>query len=157
MQKCVSTVVLTVWLYALVDEKFVELIGASKEDCEEEDEEDVTYYLSEATDKMKDWLKERGLYVGKVLDSQEDYIYYDPDQFRNIEIAAKSVMADYDDDFDTLRELGCFPPYRDEAGEPVEGTPWRKWNLGGDDDVDYNGGYILIALDILKCYEERPQ
>lgn len=150
MRKHVSLTELNDWLYALPDAKFEELVMMPKADTARgtEDEHEFAYHLCECTYEFYEYVVSQRLYV------RGGWITYDPDLFGNISAAASAVMADYDDDFDALRELGCFPPYRNDDGSPAEGTPWKKWNLGGDDDVDYNGSYILAALDILSEYEK---
>lgn len=154
MDKCMSLPVLTTWLYSLSDANFALATTETKSECPKgtEDEVKMSYFLTEATPSFTAWLMQHGLYL--IEADGIEHIYYDPDQFENISIAAQAIMADYDDDFDRLRELGCFPPYRNADDSPAEGSPWKKWDLGGDDDVDYNGGYITIILDCLKMYEE---
>lgn len=158
MDKCVNVPVLIDWIYNLPDKEFHELTGSSKSQAARgtDDEFDITYFLSETAPKFETWLKEQGLYLMPVKNGIT-YLRYNPDHFENINTACQGIMADYDDDFDTLRNLGCFPPYRDAQGEPTPESPWGKWELGGDDDVDYNGGYITIVLDVLIAYERREQ
>lgn len=143
------------WLYNLPDKEFENITTHRKEDAPRrtQDEFDLGYYLSETAPKFETWLEQQCFYLG-TRSNGEKVIYYDLDNFDNINVACAAIRADYDDDFETLRKLGCFPPYRNADGSPAEGTPWKKWGLRGDDDVDYNGGYITIALDILIAYEK---
>lgn len=153
MKKHLALSLLNDWLYNLPDKEFEELTMVPKVDSPRgtEDEYDFKYHLSECTDEFFQYLVSQGLFV------RGNWVTYDPDLFSNISAAAASVMADYDNDEAKLRELGCFPPYENPDGTRANTTPWVKWNLGGDDDVDYNGGYILAALDVLITYEARGE
>lgn len=101
----------------------------------EEDEDPVDYllyYLSEASDAMTDWLKERGLFTS--LDpSGAKCLHFDRSRFDEISKMAGSIIDEYDS---------------------VNGDPWEEFGLSGDDDVDYNGGYILIVVGVLELLDQ---
>lgn len=149
MRKYLQLSKLNDWLYGLPDEEFGDLTCEVKADSPRgtQDEYDFSYYLSECTDAFFQFLVANGLFV------RGGTITYDTDYFGNIATAAAAVMADYDDDHDALAKLGCLPPYTNADGSRTEVMPWVKWELGGDDDVDYNGSYITMALDVLLEYE----
>lgn len=42
--------------------------------------------------------------------------------------------------------------HRKKRGET---DPWEEYDLGGDDDVDYHGGYVIDMLDALDAAYER--
>lgn len=89
------------------------------------DEPNVTYYISSCTPAVASFLRQHGLFV------EGDHVHYDPFQRGPIETLARTIIDEYDSG----------------AGET-----WKAYHLQGDDDVDYNGGYILIFLDLLQDF-----
>lgn len=158
MEKIVSVSVLNDWIYSQPDQVFIDLTGSTKVQAIRgtDDEFDISYFLTETAPKFEAWLKEQGLFP-ETMGKAGTYLHYNPNNLDNIATACAAIVADYDDDLDALWKLGCFPPYRNADGTPAEGTPWKKWDLGGDDDVDYNGSYITIVLDVLVAYEKKVQ
>lgn len=112
--------------------KLIDEVGIIPEhDDQDISAKDLTYYLSEASPLFSKWLKERGLFL------EEDAINFDPDKFEEISRMCDAIIAEYDDEDD----------------KPL----WEDFNLRGDDDVDYNGGYIQIAMDALRiCFLPAP-
>lgn len=92
------------------------------------DDPDPTYFLSEASQEFSLFLREHGLYV------EGDHVNYEPSQREEIERECNAVIEEYDND------------------RVVDGTVWEAYGLQGDDDVDYNGGYILTFLELVEDY-----
>lgn len=153
MRKHLALSMLNEWLYSLPDARFEEVACAKKSDHPQgtEDEFSLTYWLSECNDKFFEWLVSQGLY------QRNAWLTYDPDNFDAIAKECAAIMADYDSDVEEIAKLGLGYSTNpaDYDGERHENTPWVKWGLGGDDDVDYHGGYITMVLDVLIAYEGR--
>jgi hypothetical protein len=152
MRKRIALSEITEWIYSLSDARFEEVACAKKSDHPRltEDEFDLEYWLSECNDKFFEWLVSQGLYL------RNDQITYDPDNFDAIAKECNAVMADYDSDVEEIAKLGLGYSTNpaDYDGQRHANTPWVRWELRGDDDVDYHGGYILIVLDVLIEYEK---
>lgn len=58
----------------------------------------------------------------------------DPEKIPAIVEFASHILDIYDEDTDEAR------------------AEWERWDLGGDDDVDYNGSYLLILCDLISAY-----
>jgi len=86
--------------------------------------------LGEATDEMKDWLAELGLFVANGM------FYYNPESLGLIAEVVHQIIED------------------EVKGE--HGPTWYKFKLRGDDDVDFCGTYILSALEVAYAIEEEP-
>lgn len=84
--------------------------------------DDILYYLSEASVPMTLWLAEHRLYF-------DGSLHFDPSEFDVISERAQAIIDEY---------------------EGAPGTLWEDFGLSGDDDVDYNGGYILIFLETIR-------
>lgn len=112
-------------------EEVIDICGPEMD--EEAGDEYFLYYLSEASDAMTNWLKGRGLFVATEEDG-ERYLNFDRSRFEEIRLMAASVIDEYDSDED-------------------HGV-WSQFNLSGDDDVDYNGGYIFIILNVLELLDQ---
>lgn len=67
---------------------------------------------------------------------RDDTIAYNPSNLPALAAIARSIMTDYD---------GAI--FGNETGA------WGKYNLGGDDDVDYAGGFLLCIVEALQRYE----
>jgi len=143
------------WLWSQKQEVFEEITSMDAKTREKADEEDfdMGHFLTSASDLFSAWLKEHGLWF------EDDTIYYDPDHFGVIALEAACVMADYDFDAEILAKGDYSTSAEDyeykDGRQASKKTPWNRWNLGGDDDVDYNGGYITMALDALIVYERE--
>lgn len=99
---------------------------SSIDDGPEEITSELIGFLDEMMPKAAEAYKNLGLWV------DGDIIHFNPDKFDEIEKLAQQVLDEY------------------ESGER-DGL-WDAWELQGDDDVDYNGSYIGIIVDILKDY-----
>jgi hypothetical protein len=86
--------------------------------------DDLLYYISETSMPMASFMHEHGLFM------DTDGLHFDLAQFGAIKELAEKVITQH------------------EAGD-MDGV-WRQLDLSGDDDVDYNGGYILTALAALE-------
>jgi hypothetical protein len=93
----------------------------------DENDPNPTYYLSEATPLFSAFLRDHGLYV------DGDHVHYDPTQHGAIELQCNAFIDEYDDD-----------------GGPADS--WTQFGLQGDDDVDYNGGYVLVFLELVEDF-----
>ena len=91
-------------------------------------EYDAQYYLSETKPEFAKMLRACGLYV----DDTGTMLHYDPDHFAEIRAACDAIIDEYDHSDD----------------KPT----WDYFDLHGDDDVDYHGGYITSVLDALTSY-----
>lgn len=85
---------------------------------------DLLFYLSETSMPMAAFLRRHGLSM------EEDGLHFDLTQFRIIRELAEKVVAEY------------------EAGH-LDGV-WKEFDLSGEDDANYDGDYILIALAALE-------
>lgn len=93
----------------------------------DEEHDSAAYYLSEASPQFTAMMLTHGLYIdGDTLEVQEDQLEY-------IEDEALRVIASFDNGGQTSRA-------------------WEEYGLSGDNDVDYNGGYILIFIEALRAY-----
>lgn len=86
--------------------------------------DDLLYDISEASMPMAAFMREHGLFM------DSDGLHFDLAQFGIIrDLADKVIAARQANDFDGV---------------------WRELDLSGDEDVDDNGGYILITLAALE-------
>lgn len=93
--------------------------------------DDLFSYLSDASAPMVAFMRVHGLFI------DTDGLHFDLAQFGAIRDLAEKVIAAHDaSDFDGV---------------------WRELDLSGDEDVDYNGGYILTALAALELIYARPK
>lgn len=139
------------WLYTLPKEQFEQLTTEEKdwngESCPG-DEFDITYYLSECTPKFRAWLLEQGLGVSRPWNGNA-LIHFNPETVEAIEVETINIINELDAPFEVVQE---------HPRTTVKRMPtWDKYGLQGDDDVDYNGGYIQIAIDILRAYVARGE
>jgi hypothetical protein len=88
------------------------------------DANDLLFYISDTSMPMATFMRKHGLFM------EADGLHFDLAQFNAIEALAKKVIAEH------------------EAGN-LEGV-WRELDLSSDEDVDYDGGYILTALAALE-------
>jgi hypothetical protein len=103
-----------------------------------EDPSNPTYSLpdlSSTSEKFGKWLAEKG-----VMEDPWDSCFYIT---RN-----KAALDEISFETNLIQEH-----YGSDAAERagVEDR-WEKWGLGGDDDVDYNGGYVDTAIDMLTDF-----
>ena len=85
---------------------------------------DLLFYLTEISMPMADFLRQHGLF----LDSQG--FNFDLDQAGSIKQVADKVIAE--------RQAGY-----------LDGV-WKQFDLSTDEDIDTNGGYILIVLAAIE-------
>ena len=95
----------------------------------------VSYMFCEMNDELRYFLRHVFLFG---LEEDSLFISYDPNYFNVIEQIANQVIAEYE----------C-----EETWDCDAVNLWSIFNLSGDDDVDYNGSYILTAIDWLRSYE----
>lgn len=84
----------------------------------------VASFIKSCTPQFSEAMKSFG------LDAGEEGVTWDPAKLNRIEELANQVMDEYDSE--------------------GSGKVWEQYDLSGDDDVDYNGGYILMFIDCLK-------
>lgn len=90
--------------------------------------DDLLQFIHSCTPSIGEFLHEHGLFV------DGDTIYYAPEQYDVIGELTARVVNEYD-----------------SADRRM--PTWRKYELSGDDDVDYNGGYIDTFIDLLNAYD----
>lgn len=86
--------------------------------------DDLLYYISETSMPMAAFMRQHGLFM------DADGLHFDLAQFSAIRELAEKVIA------------------ANKAGD-LDGV-WAKLDLSGEEDADYNGGYILTALAALE-------
>ena len=87
--------------------------------------EDIAYYLDCMTPAVRAFCADHGLVL------HEDRIEFDPSKFDAIRVLTQGLAEEYENGGDNL---------------------WIEYDLGGDDDVDYCGGYIDCAMEVLEAY-----
>jgi hypothetical protein len=87
------------------------------------DASDLLFYLSETSMPMAAFMRKHGLFM------DAEGLHFDLSQFDAIRDIAGKVVAEH------------------QAGE-LDGV-WKEFDLSGDEDADYDGGYILTALDLI--------
>ena len=86
--------------------------------------DDLFNYVSDASIPMVAFMRQHGLFI------DTDGLHFDLTQFGAIkDLAERVIAADNAGDFDGV---------------------WRELDLSGEEDVDYDGGYILTALAALE-------
>jgi hypothetical protein len=95
-----------------------------------EDEEVLPDILDAQSDRFSEFMKQQG--TGR----DGDKVWWDSDNFCIIEAVVDAIRDEYDST---------------DSNKPL----WRRFDLRGDDDVDYHGGYVVEALEILRTYEEE--
>lgn len=103
-------------------------------DATDEDEtitDNLIYFFSEARPSTFLELANRGLVIDRELNT----------------IVIRDIAA-LDSADELLDEITS-----DYNGETNHGW-WETLGLGGDDDVDYNGGYLMCNLDVLRAMME---
>lgn len=88
------------------------------------DADDLLFYLSETSMPMAAFMRKHGLFI------DSDGLHFDLTQFNAIRELAGKVITEH------------------QAGR-LDGV-WKELDLTGDEDVDYDGGYILVALAALE-------
>jgi hypothetical protein len=88
------------------------------------DANDLFFYISETSMPMAAFMRKHGLFM------DADGLHFDLAQFNAIRDLAEKVITEH------------------KAGN-LDGV-WRELDLSGDEDVDYDGGYILTALAALE-------
>lgn len=89
--------------------------------------------LANVTPAFNTWLQSRGLHI----DVAAQTIAYDVAQFDTIDAMCALVRDEYDDD--------CRPRGADSV--------WQRFDLAGDDDVDYNGSHVVAGIELLRLFE----
>lgn len=85
---------------------------------------DLLFYLTDTSMPMAAFMRRHGLFI------DADGLHFDLTQFDVIRQLAEKVISEH------------------EAGH-LDGV-WRELDLSGDEDADYDGGYILTALAALE-------
>jgi hypothetical protein len=88
------------------------------------DASDLLFYISETSMPMATFMGKHGLFM------DADGLHFDLSQFSAIRNLAEKVITEH------------------EAGK-LDGV-WRELDLSGEEDADYDGGYILTALAALE-------
>jgi hypothetical protein len=88
------------------------------------DASDLLFYISETSMPMETFMGKHGLFM------DADGLHFDLSQFSAIRNLAEKVITEH------------------EAGK-LDGV-WRELDLSGEEDADYDGGYILTALAALE-------
>lgn len=86
--------------------------------------DDLLFYITETSMPMAAFLRSHGLYV------DDEGLHFDLSQFDPIREIAVKVIAERD------------------SGK-MDGV-WKQFDLSTDEDIDYDGGYILTALAALE-------
>ena len=92
--------------------------------------DDLIFYLTETSMPMAAAMREHGLFI------DSGGLNFDISQFSVIRRLANSVIDEY--------KIG------DRNGV------WKQLDLSTDEDVDYNGGYVLTALEALELLYAPP-
>lgn len=95
----------------------------------------LLYWMAERNYNMECWMETVGLWIDH--DARE--IHYDPKYFPQIHAMTKRI----------------FDEYESGAMDDDENSIWNEFGLRGDDDVDYNGGYIENFLTLLELIESH--
>lgn len=85
---------------------------------------DLLFYISETSMPMAAFMRQHGLFM------DTDGLHFDLTQFGAIRALAGRVITEY------------------QAGK-LDGV-WKDLDLSGNEDADYDGGYILTALAALE-------
>ncbi len=85
---------------------------------------DLLFYISETSMPMAAFMRQHGLFM------DEDGLHFDLTQFGVIKAPAARVITEH------------------QNGN-LDGA-WKDLDLSGDEDADYDGGYILTALAALE-------
>jgi hypothetical protein len=103
---------------------------------DERDTDDVLQYFESMTDQFSTWITSNHIFqvVG-------DKVYYNLDRMPLLRAMIDRIAWEYD--------------ALEADGIPDTHRLWKLFQLGGDDDVDYNGGYLANAIDILERHEEQ--
>ncbi|MHC2331747.1 hypothetical protein [Bradyrhizobium sp. USDA 4454] len=91
--------------------------------------DDLLFYISETTVPMAAFLKSHGLFM------DDEGLHFDFSQFDPIREVAVKVVTEHD------------------AGN-LDGV-WKQFDLSTDEDADYNGEYILLALAALAVMYDQ--
>jgi len=84
---------------------------------------DLLFYISETSMPMAAFMRQHGLFM------DTDGLHFDLAQFGAIRALAEKVISEH------------------ETGR-LDGV-WKELDLSGDEDADYDGGYIMTALAAL--------
>lgn len=104
----------------------------SGHDANDPDSTTIVDLLTNTTDEFGAWLRERGLF----LSDDRLHVHVNPDTLAEINTMCDRIIDEYD------------------SGDDPE--TWRRFNLHGDDGVDYNGGYVLEAIDVIRKHLGQP-
>jgi hypothetical protein len=86
--------------------------------------DDLLFYLSDPSMPMASFMQDHGLFIG------DDGLHFDVAQFTAIRDLAEKVISEH-------------------AAGKFDGV-WKALDLSDDQDVDYDGGYILTVLAALE-------
>ena len=90
----------------------------------------AAYYVSELAPAFKAELAEHGFIP------RDTGIEYTPEALDWAYAQAEAIMREYDSE---------------DKDRPL----WLKYNLGGDDDVDYNGSYVIMIVEAIRVLTEE--
>ena len=93
------------------------------------------HFLASCTPKFEEFMATQG------LRHDGDVIVFDVDKFIIIRTVSNVIVAEYNSE------------NRPHGADSL----WDHFGLSGDDDVDYQGGYIAIALEVLTEYDRRSE
>lgn len=110
-----------------------EEMGFYPDDDDEPGYEQINYLMSE----RRTTIEQIHDCVGFRIDVENHILHCDTDWLHLIGELASFVGADYDRHF---------------GDKQHPGGAWSVFGLGGDDDTDYNDGYISIILDGVLAY-----
>jgi hypothetical protein len=95
---------------------------------DDERDEFIVDFMTSCSTLFDEFLMQRGLHY----DDVNNRIMYDDEKFDEIDAMCVDIAHDYEND--------------DERGT------WKRFELRGDDDVDYNSSYVSIMIEILRAY-----
>ena len=127
---------LNTWTLAQ-SKNLVDNLGVVPEDDNAVKADDILYYLEETTPAVNAFLMNHGLWI----DEASKILHYDTSQFADIRVLTDKIAEEYDDE--------------DLSGDEL--PTWQEYGLSGDDDVDYNSGYIGIIMGVLEELEKTTK
>jgi hypothetical protein len=119
-------------------DKFLLKSGSDVADVVDSDD-GISYYLSELAPKVREMMAENGFKFD--LDTGDFEV--DLDRIEDIDYELNRISEAYEGDLEEAIK----------AGEIED--PWEVYDLGGDDDVDYNVGYPSTFFEALEEYVQH--
>lgn len=102
-----------------------------------DDSSAISYYASEANRNVRAFL---AIECGFVFDEHDGIVLMNENSLFNAMRVTALVSHDYEYDPPDVLDV------------------WKSFDLGGDDDVDYNGSYIDILIDLISTiHPELPR